>query len=338
MRVVGPAGEQLGVLTIEAALEQANQLGMDLVEVNPMAKPPVCKIMDYGKFKYEEKKKASEAKKKQVVVHLKEVKLRPKTEEHDYEFKVRNVKRFLEEGNKARITIMFRGREITHKELGQALLDDVVKDLKDVGGGRADAPHGRAADVHDPRAQPEGARSGRAIWPGSRRPAPRRRRQPSRPRQPAAARKPAASGRREAAGCPGRLRRRRRPPRLSTKRLPASAVGPGLADGVADGAVEGRTHMPKMKTRSGAKKRFQVKKSGKVKHGKAFAKHLFTHAKTAEQQAPQPRHRSPARHGREEGHQGAVPLRGELAVRRRRGRSGVRSHARQEGFQGSSSS
>ena len=98
-----------------------------------MAKPPVCKIMDYGKFKYEEKKKASEAKKKQVVVHLKEVKLRPKTEEHDYEFKVRNVKRFLEEGNKARVTIMFRGREITHKELGSAILDDVVKDLKDVG-------------------------------------------------------------------------------------------------------------------------------------------------------------------------------------------------------------
>jgi translation initiation factor IF-3 len=105
---------------------------MDLVEVNPMAKPPVCKIMDYGKFKYEEKKRASEAKKKQVVVHLKEIKLRPKTEEHDYEFKVRNVRRFLEEGNKAKVTIMFRGREITHKELGSAILDDVIKDLKDV--------------------------------------------------------------------------------------------------------------------------------------------------------------------------------------------------------------
>jgi translation initiation factor IF-3 len=130
---VGPAGEQLGVLTIEAALRTAQEAGLDLVEVNPMAKPPVCKIMDYGRFKYEEKKKASEAKKKQVVVHLKEVKLRPKTEEHDYDFKVRNVKRFLEEGNKARITIMFRGREITHKELGQALLDDVIKDTKEVG-------------------------------------------------------------------------------------------------------------------------------------------------------------------------------------------------------------
>lgn len=132
MRVVGPAGEQLGVLTIEAALEKAGEFGFDLVEVNPMAKPPVCKIMDYGRFKYEEKKKASEAKKKQVIVHLKEVKLRPKTEEHDYGFKIRNIRRFLEEGNKARVTIMFRGREITHKELGQSVLDEVVGDLKEV--------------------------------------------------------------------------------------------------------------------------------------------------------------------------------------------------------------
>jgi translation initiation factor IF-3 len=132
VRVVGPAGEQFGVLTIEAALEKANEFGFDLVEVNPMAKPPVCKIMDYGRFKYEEKKKASEAKKKQVIVHLKEVKLRPKTEEHDYGFKIRNIRRFLEEGNKARVTIMFRGREITHKELGQSVLDEVVGDLKEV--------------------------------------------------------------------------------------------------------------------------------------------------------------------------------------------------------------
>jgi translation initiation factor IF-3 len=114
-------------------LERAQEFGFDLVEVSPMAKPPVCKIMDYGKFKYEEKKKASEAKKRQVVVHVKEIKLRPKTEEHDYDFKIRNVKRFLEEGNKAKVTIMFRGREITHKELGQAILDDVTKDTKDIG-------------------------------------------------------------------------------------------------------------------------------------------------------------------------------------------------------------
>jgi len=129
---VGPQGEQLGVLAIDVALAKAQEFGLNLVEVNPMSKPPVCKIMDYGRFKYEEKKRANEAKKKQVVVKLKEVKLRPKTEEHDYETKVRHVKEFLEEGNKAKITIMFRGREITHRNLGQAILDDVVKDLKEI--------------------------------------------------------------------------------------------------------------------------------------------------------------------------------------------------------------
>ena len=97
-----------------------------------MSKPPVCKIMDYGRFKYEEKKRANEAKKKQVVVKVKEIKLRPKTEDHDYETKVRHVKEFLEEGNKAKITIMFRGREITHREIGTRVLDDVVQDLKEV--------------------------------------------------------------------------------------------------------------------------------------------------------------------------------------------------------------
>lgn len=130
--MIGSDGGALGVMPVEAALQQAQSEGLDLVEINPMVKPPVCKIMDYGKHKYEEKKRASEAKKKQVVVHLKEVKLRPKTEEHDYEFKVRNIRRFIEEGNKAKVTIMFRGREITHKELGSAILDDVVKDLKEV--------------------------------------------------------------------------------------------------------------------------------------------------------------------------------------------------------------
>src|SRR5690606_24013710 len=118
---------------IEVALARAQDEGLDLVEISPMARPPVCKIMDYGKFKYETKKKATEARKKQVVVQLKEVKLRPKTDEHDYAFKVKNVRRFLEEGNKARVTIMFRGREITHKEIGQRILQDVANDVKDVG-------------------------------------------------------------------------------------------------------------------------------------------------------------------------------------------------------------
>ena len=97
-----------------------------------MAKPPVCKIMDYGKFKYEAKKKANEAKKKQTVVKLKEVKFRPKTEEHDYNFKVKAVREFLAEGNKARITVMFRGREITHREIGQAILTKIGNELKEV--------------------------------------------------------------------------------------------------------------------------------------------------------------------------------------------------------------
>ncbi len=132
VRVVGPAGEQLGVLPIEVALAKAKEADLNLVEVNPMAKPPVCKIMDYGRFKYEEKKKANETKKKQVVVKIKEVKLRPRTEEHDYATKVTHIKAFLEEGNKAKVTIMFRGREITHRELGQQVLDDVMADVKEI--------------------------------------------------------------------------------------------------------------------------------------------------------------------------------------------------------------
>ncbi len=129
---MGSDGAQLGVMPLEAALTLARNEGLDLVEISPMAQPPVCKVMDYGKFKYEEKKKAAESKRAQVVVQLKEVKLRPKTEEHDYEFKVRNTRRFIEDGNKAKVVIQFRGREITHKEQGTAILNDVANDLKDV--------------------------------------------------------------------------------------------------------------------------------------------------------------------------------------------------------------
>jgi translation initiation factor IF-3 len=130
--VIGAQGEQLGILTIEAALAAAQETGFDLVEISPTAKPPVCKIMDYGKFKYDEKKRAAQAKKKQFIVQVKEVKLRPKTDDHDYDFKVRNVRRFLEEGNKAKLTLMFRGREIVHKDIGQKVLMRVVEDLKDL--------------------------------------------------------------------------------------------------------------------------------------------------------------------------------------------------------------
>jgi len=112
------------------ALAESQQL--DLVEVSPTAVPPVCRIMDYGKFKYQQSKKQQEAKKKQVQVELKEVKLRPKTDTHDLEFKVKHVRRFLEEGNKAKITVVFRGREITHQELGMAALEKFAAELADI--------------------------------------------------------------------------------------------------------------------------------------------------------------------------------------------------------------
>ncbi|MFO7156193.1 MAG: translation initiation factor IF-3 [Pseudomonadota bacterium] len=133
VRLIGADGTQLGIVPLEVALEKAQEEGLDLVEISPNARPPVCKIMDYGKYKYEAKKKAAEARKRQVVVQVKEIKLRPKTDEHDYGVKVRNVRRFLEDGNKARVTIMFRGREIAHKEIGQKLLQNVAEDVKDVG-------------------------------------------------------------------------------------------------------------------------------------------------------------------------------------------------------------
>ncbi len=130
--MVGSDGAQLGVLPIDQALARAQAEGMDLVEISPMAKPPVCKIMDYGRFKYLEKKKQNEAKKKQVVVQLKEVKLRPRTEEHDYDVKVRKIREFLGEANKARVTVTFRGREMSHRELGQKVLQKVIEEMKDV--------------------------------------------------------------------------------------------------------------------------------------------------------------------------------------------------------------
>jgi len=132
VRVISPDGTQLGVLPIEQALQTAYGLHMDLVEVAPEARPPVCRIMDYGKYRYEQSKKAREAKKKQTIIELKEIKLRPKTEEHDFQFKVRHADRFLKEGNKAKITMMFRGREVIRMDRGRALLNRFVEALKDV--------------------------------------------------------------------------------------------------------------------------------------------------------------------------------------------------------------
>ena len=130
--MISPDGTQLGILPIEQALQTAFDLHMDLVEVAPEARPPVCRIMDYGKYRYEQSKKAREAKKKQTVIELKEIKLRPKTEEHDFQFKARNAERFLKDGNKAKITMMFRGREMIRMDRGRALLDRFVEVLKEV--------------------------------------------------------------------------------------------------------------------------------------------------------------------------------------------------------------
>ena len=130
--MIAPDGSQLGILPTEQALQTAYSQNLDLVEVAPEARPPVCRIMEYGKFRYEQSKKAREAKKKQTVIELKEIKLRPKTEEHDFQFKARHAERFLQEGNKAKITMMFRGREMARMDRGRVILDRFVETLKEV--------------------------------------------------------------------------------------------------------------------------------------------------------------------------------------------------------------
>ncbi len=133
VRVIGPEGEQLGILPRHEAIAAAKEHGCDLVEVAATAVPPVCKIMDYGKFKYEAQKKKQEAKKRQAVVQIKEIKVRPKTDDHDYETKLRHTRRFLEDGDRVKVTVFFRGREIVHKDRGASILDRFIEDVKDIG-------------------------------------------------------------------------------------------------------------------------------------------------------------------------------------------------------------
>ena len=133
MRLIGVNGEQIGIVPIVQALKMAEEAEVDLVEIAPTAKPPVAKLMDYGKFKYRESKKAHEAKLKQKQIQVKEVKFRPGTDEGDYKIKVRNLTRFLTEGDKTKVTLRFRGREMAHQELGMQLLKRVEADLKEVG-------------------------------------------------------------------------------------------------------------------------------------------------------------------------------------------------------------
>ncbi len=131
--MLGPEGEQIGIVTLVEATRQAEAAELDLVEIAPTATPPVCRIMDYGKFKYAEAKKAHEAKLKQKQIQVKEIKFRPGTDDGDYNIKVRNLKRFLEEGDKTKITLRFRGREMAHQELGMELLKRVQADLAEQG-------------------------------------------------------------------------------------------------------------------------------------------------------------------------------------------------------------
>ena len=133
VRVIGAEGEQLGILQRNEAIAMAREIGCDLVEVSSNATPPVCRIMDYGKFKYEQQKKKQDAKKRQAVVQVKEIKVRPKTDEHDYETKFKHIRSFLEDGDRCKVTVFFRGREIVHKDRGIEILERIVKDLEDVG-------------------------------------------------------------------------------------------------------------------------------------------------------------------------------------------------------------
>ena len=132
VRLIGADSSQVGIVNLDDALAMAAELGLDLVEVAPEADPPVCRIMDFGRYKYQQSKKQQESKKKQTVIQVKEVKIRPKTAEHDYQFKLRNIRKFLAQKNKTKVSLMFRGREIAHASLAQVMLERIVEDVADL--------------------------------------------------------------------------------------------------------------------------------------------------------------------------------------------------------------
>jgi len=133
VQVIGSDGDNIGILNTNDAISMAKEQGLDLIEIAPNAKPPVCKIIDMGKFKYDAQKKANVAKKKQKIVLLKEIKMRPVTETHDYDFKVKNAKKFIGKGDKVKFTIRFKGRELQHSHLGRELMDKIKVDMQDIG-------------------------------------------------------------------------------------------------------------------------------------------------------------------------------------------------------------
>ena len=133
VQVIGSDGENIGIINTNEAISMAKEQGLDLIEIAPNTKPPVCKIIDMGKFKYDAQKKANVAKKKQKIVLLKEIKMRPVTETHDYDFKVKNAKKFIGKGDKVKFTIRFKGRELQHSHLGRELMDKIKADMQDIG-------------------------------------------------------------------------------------------------------------------------------------------------------------------------------------------------------------
>ena len=132
VQVIGSEGNNLGVMQLKQAIQKAKEEGLDLIEISPNANPPVCKIMDMGKYKYDLQKKANQAKKKQKTVSLKEIKLRPGTETHDYNFKIKNAKKFINKGDKVKFTVKFKGREMQHTELGKELMNKIIEETKDI--------------------------------------------------------------------------------------------------------------------------------------------------------------------------------------------------------------
>ena len=154
VRVIDDAGQQLGIMPPQQALAIARQKGLDLVEVAATAQPPVCRIMDFGKYQYQEQKRAREARKHQKVIEVKEIKFRPKVDEHDYQFKKKHIERFLADGDKVKATIFFRGREIAHPDIGRRILERLIQELAEVAIAGIDAADGRQHDAHHPVARP----------------------------------------------------------------------------------------------------------------------------------------------------------------------------------------
>ena len=132
MRVIDSDGGQVGIIPVQQAINLAEEQGLDLVEISPNSDPPVCKVMDFGKYKYELSKKEKIVRKRQHVIHVKEIRLRPRIEDHDFEFKVKNARKFLEQGNKVKFNVLFRGREMAHQEFGRQLLTRVIEELEDI--------------------------------------------------------------------------------------------------------------------------------------------------------------------------------------------------------------